>query len=147
VPLISRDIRAAGLRTTFLRPVAFLGDQDAIDYMYREAVPAVIELEHFHVPFSRTAKGTIYQRRFGGHTSWKRLGTTQSAEATIVFAVRLRSPSGRLDITPPWRRWRIQRGRRSTLAPVLALSHAPPSRADGFSATWGRPSSGSLARP
>src|SRR5487761_1436523 len=46
----------------------WLGDQDAIEYMCREAVPAVIELEHFGVPFSRTEEGKIYQRPFGGHT-------------------------------------------------------------------------------
>ena len=45
----------------------WLGDQDAIEYMCREAVPAVIELEHFGLPFSRTADGRIYQRPFGGH--------------------------------------------------------------------------------
>jgi succinate dehydrogenase / fumarate reductase, flavoprotein subunit len=45
----------------------WLGDQDAIEYMCREAVPAVYELEHFGVPFSRTESGTIYQRPFGGH--------------------------------------------------------------------------------
>ena len=44
----------------------WLGDQDAIEYMCREAVPAVIELEHFGVPFSRTDDGKIYQRPFGG---------------------------------------------------------------------------------
>ncbi|MFQ5959708.1 MAG: FAD-binding protein, partial [Alphaproteobacteria bacterium] len=44
----------------------WLGDQDAIEYMCREAVPAVIELEHFGVPFSRTEDGRIYQRAFGG---------------------------------------------------------------------------------
>jgi succinate dehydrogenase / fumarate reductase flavoprotein subunit len=47
----------------------WLGDQDAIEYMCREAIPAVIELEHFGVPFSRTDAGKIYQRRFGGHTT------------------------------------------------------------------------------
>jgi succinate dehydrogenase / fumarate reductase flavoprotein subunit len=47
----------------------WLGDQDAIEYMCREAVPSVIELEHLGVPFSRTEDGTIYQRRFGGHTT------------------------------------------------------------------------------
>lgn len=47
----------------------WLGDQDAIEYMCREAVPSVIELEHLGVPFSRTDAGTIYQRRFGGHTT------------------------------------------------------------------------------
>ncbi len=47
----------------------WLGDQDAIEYMCREAVPAVIELEHYGVPFSRTAEGKIYQRPFGGMTT------------------------------------------------------------------------------
>src|ERR1700674_5095977 len=47
----------------------WLGDQDAIAYMCQEAIPAVIELEHLGVPFSRTDAGTIYQRRFGGHTT------------------------------------------------------------------------------
>src|ERR1700756_5397700 len=47
----------------------WLGDQDAIAYMCREAVDAVIELEHLGVPFSRTDAGKIYQRRFGGHTT------------------------------------------------------------------------------
>ena len=45
----------------------WLGDQDAIEYMCREAVPAIYELEHFGVPFSRTDDGKIYQRPFGGH--------------------------------------------------------------------------------
>jgi succinate dehydrogenase / fumarate reductase flavoprotein subunit len=45
----------------------WLGDQDAIEYMCRQAVPAVLELEHFGVPFSRTKDGKIYQRPFGGH--------------------------------------------------------------------------------
>lgn len=46
----------------------WLGDQDAIEYMCREAHDAIIELEHFGVPFSRNDLGQIYQRRFGGHT-------------------------------------------------------------------------------
>jgi len=45
----------------------WLGDQDAIEYMCRNAIPAVIELEHYGVPFSRTEAGKIYQRPFGGH--------------------------------------------------------------------------------
>lgn len=45
----------------------WLGDQDAIEYMCREAIPAVHELEHYGVPFSRTPDGKIYQRPFGGH--------------------------------------------------------------------------------
>ncbi|MEZ5452508.1 MAG: succinate dehydrogenase flavoprotein subunit [Thiothrix sp.] len=47
----------------------WLGDQDAIEYMCREAIPAVIELEHQGVPFSRTDDGRIYQRPFGGMTT------------------------------------------------------------------------------
>lgn len=47
----------------------WLGDQDAIEYMCREAIPAIIELEHYGVPFSRTADGKIYQRAFGGMTT------------------------------------------------------------------------------
>ena len=55
----------------------WLGDQDAIEYMCREAVPAVIELEHFGVPFSRTEDGRIYQRPFGGMTTHYGEGTAQ----------------------------------------------------------------------
>jgi len=47
----------------------WLGDQDAIEYMCRNAIPAVIELEHYGVPFSRTPEGKIYQRPFGGMTT------------------------------------------------------------------------------
>ncbi len=47
----------------------WLGDQDAIEYMCKEAAAAVIELEHYGVPFSRTEQGTIYQRPFGGMTT------------------------------------------------------------------------------
>ncbi|NJO56476.1 MAG: succinate dehydrogenase flavoprotein subunit [Rhodospirillales bacterium] len=47
----------------------WLGDQDAIEYMCRQAIPSVLELEHFGVPFSRTPEGKIYQRPFGGHMS------------------------------------------------------------------------------
>jgi succinate dehydrogenase / fumarate reductase flavoprotein subunit len=45
----------------------WLGDQDAIEYMCREAPAVVYELEHFGMPFSRTEDGKIYQRPFGGH--------------------------------------------------------------------------------
>jgi succinate dehydrogenase / fumarate reductase flavoprotein subunit len=47
----------------------WLGDQDAIEYLCREAPKAVYELEHFGVPFSRTEEGKIYQRPFGGMTT------------------------------------------------------------------------------
>ncbi|MEM7467748.1 MAG: succinate dehydrogenase flavoprotein subunit [Pseudomonadota bacterium] len=55
----------------------WLGDQDAIEYMCREAIPAVIELEHYGVPFSRTENGEIYQRPFGGMTTNYGEGTAQ----------------------------------------------------------------------
>ncbi len=55
----------------------WLGDQDAIEYMCKEAIPAVIELEHYGVPFSRTAEGKIYQRAFGGMTTHYGKGTAQ----------------------------------------------------------------------
>ena len=47
----------------------WLGDQDSIEYLCRHAPDAVYELEHFGMPFSRTAEGKIYQRAFGGMTS------------------------------------------------------------------------------
>jgi succinate dehydrogenase / fumarate reductase flavoprotein subunit len=47
----------------------WLGDQDAIEYMCKEASASVIELEHYGVPFSRTEDGRIYQRPFGGMTT------------------------------------------------------------------------------
>jgi len=47
----------------------WLGDQDAIEFMCREAPNAVYELEHYGMPFDRNADGTIYQRPFGGHTA------------------------------------------------------------------------------
>ncbi|KAF4603177.1 succinate dehydrogenase flavoprotein subunit [Pleurotus pulmonarius] len=46
----------------------WLGDQDAIHYMCREAPNTIVELEHYGVPFSRTSDGRIYQRAIGGHT-------------------------------------------------------------------------------
>lgn len=55
----------------------WLGDQDAIEYMCREAIPAVIELEHYGVPFSRREDGKIYQRAFGGMTTHYGKGQAQ----------------------------------------------------------------------
>lgn len=55
----------------------WLGDQDAIEYMCRNAAEAVIELEHYGVPFSRTPEGKIYQRAFGGMTTHFGKGTAQ----------------------------------------------------------------------
>jgi succinate dehydrogenase / fumarate reductase flavoprotein subunit len=55
----------------------WLGDQDAIEYMCKEAPAAVIELEHYGLPFSRTEDGRIYQRPFGGMTTRFGEGTAQ----------------------------------------------------------------------
>jgi succinate dehydrogenase / fumarate reductase flavoprotein subunit len=55
----------------------WLGDQDAIEYMCKEAPAAVVELEHYGVPFSRTEDGRIYQRPFGGMTTHFGKGTAQ----------------------------------------------------------------------
>ncbi|MEI8146017.1 MAG: succinate dehydrogenase flavoprotein subunit [Alphaproteobacteria bacterium] len=55
----------------------WLGDQDAIEYLCREAPAAVYELEHWGVPFSRTGEGKIYQRPFGGMTTHYGKGTAQ----------------------------------------------------------------------
>ena len=64
----------------------WLGDQDAIEYMCREAIPAVLELEHYGVPFSRTEKGEIYQRPFGGMTT--KYGEGPPAQRTAAAADR-----------------------------------------------------------
>ncbi len=55
----------------------WLGDQDAIEFMCKEAADAVIELEHYGVPFSRTDDGRIYQRPFGGMTTHYGKGVAQ----------------------------------------------------------------------
>jgi succinate dehydrogenase / fumarate reductase flavoprotein subunit len=59
----------------------WLGDQDAIEYLCRNAPDAVYELEHFGLPFSRTEEGTIYQRAFGGMTSHYGQGIAQRTAA------------------------------------------------------------------
>jgi succinate dehydrogenase / fumarate reductase flavoprotein subunit len=64
----------------------WLGDQDAIEFMCKEAPAAVIELEHYGVPFSRTASGRIYQRPFGGMTT--QFGEGPPAHRTCAAADR-----------------------------------------------------------
>ncbi|MGC9954380.1 MAG: succinate dehydrogenase flavoprotein subunit [Rhizomicrobium sp.] len=59
----------------------WLGDQDAIEYLCKNAPEAVYELEHFGVPFSRTEDGKIYQRAFGGMTSHFGKGIAQRTAA------------------------------------------------------------------
>jgi succinate dehydrogenase / fumarate reductase flavoprotein subunit len=64
----------------------WLGDQDAIEYMVREAPQAVYELEHAGVPFSRNPDGTIYQRPFGGHM--QNMGEGPPVQRTCAAADR-----------------------------------------------------------
>jgi succinate dehydrogenase / fumarate reductase flavoprotein subunit len=64
----------------------WLGDQDAIEYMVREAPAAVYELEHAGVPFSRNESGTIYQRPFGGHM--QNMGEGPPVQRTCAAADR-----------------------------------------------------------
>ena len=64
----------------------WLGDQDAIEYMVREAPAAVYELEHAGVPFSRNEDGTIYQRPFGGHM--QNMGEGPPVQRTCAAADR-----------------------------------------------------------
>lgn len=64
----------------------WLGDQDAIQYMCQHAPEAIVELEHYGVPFSRTADGKIYQRPFGGMTT--QYGQGKPAQRTCAAADR-----------------------------------------------------------
>ncbi|MBA4082497.1 MAG: succinate dehydrogenase flavoprotein subunit, partial [Erythrobacter sp.] len=64
----------------------WLGDQDAIEYLAREAPAAVYELEHAGVPFSRNEDGTIYQRPFGGHM--QNMGAGPPVQRTCAAADR-----------------------------------------------------------
>jgi succinate dehydrogenase / fumarate reductase flavoprotein subunit len=64
----------------------WLGDQDAIEYLVREAPAAVYELEHAGVPFSRNPDGTIYQRPFGGHM--QNMGAGPPVQRTAAAADR-----------------------------------------------------------
>ncbi|AEI89274.1 MAG: succinate dehydrogenase flavoprotein subunit [Candidatus Midichloria mitochondrii] len=64
----------------------WLGDQDAIEYMCKNAKDAIIELEHYGVPFSRTKEGKIYQRPFGGMTT--HYGEGKAAQRTCAAADR-----------------------------------------------------------
>jgi succinate dehydrogenase / fumarate reductase flavoprotein subunit len=64
----------------------WLGDQDAIEYMCKNAIPAILELEHYGVPFSRTKEGKIYQRPFGGMTT--HFGDGKPAQRTCAAADR-----------------------------------------------------------
>ena len=64
----------------------WLGDQDSIEYLCREAPKAVYELEHWGMPFSRNEEGKIYQRPFGGHTT--EMGEGPPVQRTCAAADR-----------------------------------------------------------
>lgn len=64
----------------------WLGDNDAMEYLVREAPKAIYELEHYGVPFSRTPEGKIYQRPFGGHTT--KFGEGPPVQRTCAAADR-----------------------------------------------------------
>ena len=95
----------------------WLGDQDAIEFMCKEAPAAVIELEHYGVPFSRTADGRIYQRPFGGMTTEYGKGIAQRTCAAAdrtghamlhtlyqqSVKIRLSSLSNTLPSTSSWK--------------------------------------------
>ena len=68
IPVACKNIKSlSGLSKNCLLAIV-PGDQDAIQYMCREAPHAVIELENYGLPFSRTEEGKIYQRAFGGQS-------------------------------------------------------------------------------
>jgi succinate dehydrogenase / fumarate reductase flavoprotein subunit len=81
----------------------WLGDQDAIEYLVRNAPAAVYELEHWGVPFSRTDEGKIYQRPFGGMTTEYGKGTAQRtcAAADRTGHAMLHTMYGRRSATRP----------------------------------------------
>ena len=76
----------------------WLGDQDAIHYMCKEAPRTVIELEHYGVPFSRTDEGKIYQRAFGGQSL--DFGTPRPSEPNRNPRAPTLSPNPRRDLAP-----------------------------------------------
>ena len=81
----------------------YLGDQDAIEFMCRQASEVVYELEHFGMPFDRLDNGTIYQRPFGGHSqNFGGAQATRSAPRPTAPATRCctRSTSATCRRTP-----------------------------------------------
>ena len=87
----------------------WLGDQDAIEYLCREAPAAVYELEHYGVPFSRTAEGKIYQRAFGGMTQNMGAGSRRAAHLRGRRPHRPRDAARALPAEPQARRGLLHR--------------------------------------
>ena len=118
----------------------YLGDQTAIEFMCNEAVPAVFELEHMGLPFSRTPEGKIAQRPFGGHTNnvtgkpvrrarhaasvGARFVTTSGSASpkTCRSRVWTRSPPPTFLRSKPWG----CQSRRGAARPTRAFSRATP---------------------
>lgn len=79
------------------------GDQDAIQYMCREAPKAVIELENYGLPFSRTEEGKIYQRAFGGQSLNFGKGKLQGFNLLLIISESWLLVVDVSHCTSPWR--------------------------------------------
>jgi succinate dehydrogenase / fumarate reductase flavoprotein subunit len=106
----------------------YLGDQDAIEFMCREAPKVVYELEHFGMPFDRNADGTIYQRPFGGHTANFGEKPVQRACASadrtghaLLHTLYQRNVSARTQFFVEWMALDIIRDSEGDVAGVVAL--------------------------
>ncbi len=106
----------------------YLGDQDAIEYMCREAPRSIIELEHMGLPFSRLEDGKIYQRAFGGHT--RDFGgelarrTCAAADRTghaLLHTLFQRNVAAKTNFFNEWYAIDIIRGENGGVAGVLAM--------------------------
>src|SRR3990167_5487064 len=106
----------------------FLGDQDAIEYMCREAPQTVYELEHMGVPFSRLDDGKIYQRYFGGHTSNYGKGSVYRACAAadrtghaLLHALYQQNLQAKTNFFSEWFSIDLVKGKQGGIAGVIAL--------------------------
>ncbi len=106
----------------------YLGDQDAIEFMCRQAPKVVYELEHFGMPFDRNADGTIYQRPFGGHTANFGEKPVQRACAAadrtghaLLHTLYQRNVSARTQFFVEWMALDIIRNQEGTVLGVVAL--------------------------
>ena len=106
----------------------YLGDQDAIEYMCKNAMDSVYELEHYGLPFSRLDDGRVYQRAFGGHT--RNFGgklarrTCSAADRTghaMLHTLFQRNISAKTHFFSEWYAIDLVRGNNSGIAGVVAL--------------------------
>ena len=102
----------------------WLGDQDSIEYLCKEAPKAVIELEKYGVPFSRTEDGKIYQRPFGGMTKNYGNGIVQRTCAADVWLLVGKTFEIQAVLSP------------ASLKPTAALKPEPPAPKTTTSYSW-----------